>query len=101
MTIDDSRINVLTNYSSSSKNNKVVKSDHNVLVCDVDVRWKPIENKSNRIEIFNLKDIEGLKKFKELTSDSKLVNIFDSKEDFLTQSNKWFKTIMNIIKRSF
>ena len=64
MTIDRSR--VMTKFSTKKGNKEVKESDHFLLVLEGDVNWKPIENKSNRIEIYNYKDIEGLKKFKEL-----------------------------------
>ena len=70
-------------------------------VCDVDISWKPIENKSERIEIFNFKKQDDLEKFNQMTSNDVLTKCFVSAKSFESQANRWFRELKNIIQRCF
>ena len=99
MTIE--RSHVMTKFSSTKgvKSNK--ESDHFPLVLEGNIKWKPHKNKTERIEIFDFKDRDGLKTFKEMTSGNSLKECFESNENFLQQADKWFKTLLNCVHRSF
>ena len=56
--------------------------------------------KVSRREIFKYNDEEGLKKFREMTSQEVLTNCFEEK-DISKAANKWLKELKNILQRSF
>ena len=96
--IDEKRKHVLTRITQT-KNGPVIKqSDHNVLIseftCKVD---NPDEN--TKVEVYNLKNIECQKAFKEYTSNTKMLSsIFDSKEDLNTLVKRFMKKLDGCIK---
>ena len=58
--------------------------------------------KNKKIEIYNLKNIDCQKKFKELTTNTKnLSTIFDSKDDINILAKRFFKKLDGCIKMSF
>ena len=67
LVIDESKQYALSKYKKTQKGVKVVESDHNSLITKVKAVWKK-KRIENRSEMYNLKDIDGLKKFKEITS---------------------------------
>ena len=76
LVIDEERKYVLTKYQKTKKGVKIQESDHNSLITQVNGVWNKKRN-MKKVEIYNLKDVEGLKKFKEMTSKT---NFFS--EDF-------------------
>ena len=61
-----------------------------------------MQDKIERVEIFNFKDAEGQRKFKEMTNDStKLSAVFDSKEPIDIQSKKFLKKLNKILHQCF
>jgi hypothetical protein len=67
--IDEAKRNVLTRITKT-KNGVVKKeSDHNSIITKFNINWER-KRKEDRIELFNFKDINGQKKFKELTEKS-------------------------------
>jgi hypothetical protein len=63
MEIDEGGKYALTKYSSRMGKKCIVKSDHNPLICNLKIKWDK-RIKSERKEIFKLKDKEGLRMFK-------------------------------------
>ena len=101
MEIDEKRKYVLTKYSSRMGVKCVIESDHNPLVCTLNINWDK-RMKVERKEIFKLKDEEGLKTFNELTSDCpRLVQISSNSSNFLNDAEQWMKKIQNIMQQSF
>ena len=99
--IDEERKYVLTKYSSRMGVKCIKKSDHNVLVCSLNIKWDNRIRKERK-EVFKLKDVEGLRSFSEKTSNcSKLVQLSQHSTDFLDDADKWMKTIENIKHQSF
>ena len=49
MTIDEDRIHVLTKYASRKGIKKLVKSDHNILTCHFNLKWKNINNNTRQV----------------------------------------------------
>ena len=91
--IDESRKYVLTKYSSRMGVQCVVESDHNPLMCTLNITWDK-RVKKERKEIFRLKDVEGLRVFNEITSNCpKLVKFSLNSTDLQGDSNKWMKQI--------
>ena len=101
LVIDEERKYVLTKYASRMGKKCVKPSDHNVLVCKLDIKWdrKII---ASRKEIFQLKDVAGLEVFSQLTSNCpKLVQMSQNSSNFEEDTQKWLKQIENIKHQSF
>ena len=76
LVIDEDKQYPLCRFKKTKNGVKVVESDHNSLVTKVKAIWKKKQPES-RTEIYNLKDSDGLLKFKEMTSkDEFFVRLF-------------------------
>ena len=69
---------------------KVTKTDHNMVIGMFDMKVLH-QNSEPRREIFKYNDVEGMKRFKELTSKDILSKCFEEEEDTIKASEKWFK----------
>ena len=65
MNIDEKREYVLTNYNAVKSKGRVIESDHNVCELEMNLLFCPL--KQDRIEIFEFKNQESQKLFKDLT----------------------------------
>ena len=87
--VDEERNRVLTKISKTKQGTRRVESDHNSIITRSDLSVTE-KQKVRNIEIFNFKDENGLKKFKEMTSKtSALSSIFESKRSVEKQA-KYF-----------
>ena len=85
--IDDKREHVLTKISKTKQGIKRTESDHNSIITKFNLKVKKREN-NRKIEIFNFKDENGLKRFKEITSNSYVLSsVFDSKKSVENKQN--------------
>ena len=101
MEVDENRKYVLTKYSSRLGTKCIVKSDHNPLICTLNVKWDK-RIKCERKEIFKLKDKEGLRMFNELTSNCpRLVELSNNSSNFLIDAEQWMKKIKDIMQSCF
>ena len=99
MEIDD--INILTRYAKRKDKIYRSKSDHNLLLYEFSQKWNSSSsNKKENCEFYNFKDADGLQKYKELTSSNILQKCFKG-GSIVDESQVWFKTLRNIIQRSF
>ena len=99
--IDENRNHVLKSLSKTKNGTKVNESDHNSIVTKFILEWKD-KIKSPKTEIFNFNDKDGQKKFQEMTSNNtKLSDIFSSKEDINTQTKKFLKKLNGVIHQCF
>ena len=97
MIVDEERKHVLTKYASAKGSKKIVASDHNPLMFNWSKKLKPI-----RKEVFNLKDPEGLIKFKSLSSNCpSLLEICQNSENLQIDVDRWLKKLNNIMQLSF
>ena len=64
---DEEQANCLAKFRKTKGGVKVTKSDHNSIITKFNVEWSQ-RIKKHKIKLFNLKNIEGQKKFKLLTS---------------------------------
>ena len=102
MIIDEDRNHTLTKYATTTGNKKKIKSDHNPLILNLDIPWRPLQFKTQRTEIINFKNLEGQQKFYDLTSNSEnLTNCFNSNKSFQTQSKEWLKMLNSFVHKSF
>ena len=103
--IDEERVHVLTSIMKKKK--KVIKkqSDHNVIISKFKFSWNK-RIRSNRIEMYNLKNLECQAKFKQLTNSSdNLSAIFDNEENldkatelFIDKLNQYIGTCFRKIR---
>ena len=76
--IDDERNHVLTRMSKTKKGVEKVESDHNIIFTKLKMKWdKKVSD--HRYELFNLKNFECQKAFKEATT-------MDNNKSFLSSS---------------
>ena len=82
---------MLNRISRTKKVIVTVNSDHNVLVSKFDIKWST-KVKSNRVDMFNLKNREDQQKFKEMTSNTDMFSsIFNKEEDLNISTKKFLK----------
>ena len=88
--IDEERKYVLTRYTKTKKGNKIKESDHNSVITYMNTTWNKNEN-LNRIEVYNFKDENGLKKFREMTSKDKFLSeVFSDESKSIHTKTKKF-----------
>ena len=77
------------------------ESDHNILISKFNCRWLK-RLKKNKIEMFNLKNLECQQIFKELTSNTDfLSSVFDNDQDLNSITKKFLKRLNGVIHNSF
>ena len=100
MLIDENRDYCLSNYAQIRKNQRVIESDHNSEILELDVQF--CKRKPERIEMFNLKNKACQEAFKEETEDNpKLLEVFENNLPFEFQSKKWLKNFQSILQTCF
>ena len=78
---------------------KVVKSDHNTIVTKINMTWNS-HIKHQKTNIFNLKNKDCLKKFKETTSNNNyLSKIFDEEDDINHATKTLMKKLDKVLHR--
>ena len=94
--IDEQKEFALENISKNRKGVVIKKSDHNSIISTFKLKWNT-EVKKPRIEHFNLKDPEGQKKFKEMTSSNILTSLVDKDTNVNKLTKKFIKRLNGII----
>ena len=99
--VDEKRVHVLTKVTKTKKGPKVKESDHNPIITEFNLTLKDSDkNKTN--EIFNFKDQEGLNKFREYTSNTKMLSsVFNSNENINILTRRFLKKLDGCIAMSF
>ena len=101
MMIDDDRRHVLTKLSKTKKGVIKKESDHNTIVTELKIKWKP-HSKLQKKEMFNLKDKIGQEKFKyETDNTTDLSRIIDKEDDVEKATKKFLKRLDGFITNSF
>ena len=101
MTIDDKRKYVLTRLMKTKHGIIKKESDHNTIITELRVKWKP-DRKSSKVEVYNLKSKECQKSFKQDTDEtSELSNIIDKDEDIDKITKKFVHRLDGFIKKHF
>ena len=93
LVIDESKNHALTSYTKTENGTNVKESDHNSMITNIKALWvkKP---QIKRVEIYNLKDREGLTKFKFMTSkDTFLSSVFCENGSINIQTKKFLKRL--------
>ena len=99
---DEEQINSLAKFSKTKGVVKVTKNDHNPIITKFKVEFSQKTKKESK-KLFNLKSIDGQKKFKLLTSKPGILSdIFkDDTEDIESLSKKFFKRLNGILHQCF
>ena len=100
--IDDKREHVLTKISKTKKQGiKRTESDHNSITTKFNLKVNERE-KIRKIEIFNFKDENGVKLFKETTTNNNaLSSIFDTKKSVDKQAKLFLKSLNGVLHKCF
>ena len=99
--IDENREHVLTRIKKTKQGIKRKESDHNALITTFKRNFR-VNEKTNKKETFNLKNKEAQKKFKEYTSNTKMLSsVLDSEDDIDTLTRRLVKKINGCIAINF
>ena len=77
MTVDEKKNFSVESYSKAGNQMKVTKTDHNMMIGKFDLKVQ-LKITQSRREIFKYKDVEGQRRFKELTSRNTLSKCFEN-----------------------
>ena len=99
--IDEKRDNVLTRISKTRNGTETKESDHNVIRTVIKLPWN--KNKATKAEaVFNLKNKECQKVFKDETSNNtRLSRVFDEEDDLDRATELFMKKINKLIYKCF
>ena len=102
--IDDNRNHVLTRISKTKNGVEKIESDHNMIFTKLKLQWdKKLRNQ--RRELFNLKNVECQKRFKEATSTENnngyLSSVFEENGDINELTEKFMKRLDKTIFKCF
>ena len=101
MIVDEDKIYSLTKFSTKKGVKSCKKSDHNLLILELNLRWNS-SNKAPQVEIYNFKKSEDFKTFQEITEDNtELLECFEDNDDLNVACSKWLKIFNGIIKKCF
>ena len=100
--IDEARKYVLTKVVKKKNGIKIQESDHNPIVAEFSLKIIQTEE-DNKLEMYNLKNEECQKKFKEYTTNTKMLSsVFDTKEeDINIMTNRFLKKLNGCIALNF
>ena len=88
--IDEDKNHVLTRHTKTKNGVKIKESDHMSIITEVKLAWDKSRN-TEKIEMYNFKDAEGLTKFKKMTSqDNFLSEVFDDPNKNMNVKTKQF-----------
>ena len=101
MSIDETKKHALASFRKTKNGTKVKESDHNSMITKVKGLWNK-KLPHNRTEMYNLKDKEGLIKFKEMTSkDNFLSSVFNDHTSIEIQTKKFLKRFGYCLSQCF
>ena len=101
MTIDEDRIHVLSRYIKRKTGNRIIKSDHNILLGKFSITFSR-KSRKVRQQLFMFKCEESKQLFcEETNSTSKLSSCFHECKDISKCSNNFFKSLDGIFHKCF
>ena len=101
LTVDEEKKHGLKRIRKTKNGIKIKESDHNVLVTEFNCNMKDQAQKE-KLEIFNLKNNESQKKFKEYTlKENILSGIFDQDDSVDKLTEKFIKKLNGCIAQNF
>ena len=100
MRVDEKRENALINFKAAKQIKRVIESDHNPVILDLNLIFSGI--KPERVEVFRFKDKEAQILFKQLTTNTTdFTSCFENNLDFEVQANNWRKMLDNYFHKAF
>ena len=100
MIVDEKKEFGIYNLAQIRKNKRVIESDHNGLILEINIQFS--YKKTERQEMFNLKNREGQKNFRIETETNKdLVKCFGNGLSLEMQSKKWLKAFNSVLQKCF
>ena len=91
---------MLTKFSKFNGCTKIIKSDHNILFLKVKCSWST-SLKTERVEIFNLRNKECQKQFFEDTNSTSILSNSLENRQVVGGGKIWLKNLNTIIHRNF
>ena len=89
-------------YATTKGNQKIIKSDHNLMFASFNMQFKDVSYRNVRNEVFNLKNKECQEIFSEVSGNNvKLKRCFESEKSFPEQCDTFFKTLDDILHQIF
>ena len=98
--VDEDRKHTLTRFYKQKNVIKVVKSDHNPLIANINYSWN-MKVRQPRTEIFNLRNKMCQEEFYRNTSNTEILSSSLVNRDVVTGGKHWLKCLKTIIHRSF
>ena len=90
VTFDEDRKYVLSRYTKSKKGITIKESDHNSMITQIKTEWNKKKNIC-RLETYNLKEKDGLTKFKEMTNKGNFLSeVFHNVDKNIEVTTKQF-----------
>ena len=101
--IDEKREHVLTRLTRTKTGHEKVESDHNVIETTLNMAWnRETKQKPDDESIFNLKNIQCQKVFKESTSNNTILSdVFENEKDLDTATEKFMKKLQKMLYKCF
>ena len=100
--IDENRVYALTKYANKNGVVDVKESDHNGMILKIKSNWNTsVEDKTERMEIYNYKNKEDFMKFQKETEDNESLRecFNDETEDLDVAAERWLSLINKIIQK--
>ena len=99
--VDEQQKHSLTRITKTKAEVVVKKSDHNVIITELNIPWNP-NIKRERIQILNFKDKKCQKLFTKVTSENTyLSSAFDSDNDLNSQTNIFLTRLNQVCHKTF
>ena len=100
MKVDEEKEFGLLNLAQIKKNGRIIETDHNGLIIDMDVNLE--RRKPERRELFNLRNKAGQEAFyQETETNEELLKCFENNLPLDVQSAKWKKAFENVLHKCF
>ena len=100
MKVDEDKEYGLLNLAQFKRNCRVIETDHNGLVLDMNLQVE--KNKPERKELFNFRNKLCQEAFHQETENKKeLLECFENNLSVIDQSKKWKKSLNNILHKCF
>ena len=99
--IDEDRKYVMARFYKTKNKTTCIESDHNPLILELKFGFDQ-KIKKERKEIFNVRNLENQKKFKELTSNRpNLIKMLSKSDNIYSGGRKWMKEVKHILSLCF
>lgn len=100
MIIDKEKEHCLSNLAQIKKNKRIVESDHNALILEMNIEFS--NRKPERQQMFNFKSKVCQEFFKKETEKNpELLKCFENEMSIEYQAKNWYKTFNTLLYKCF